>query len=178
MCWLPTIKTRVITILYLLIQGARLKQHPGNMYREVWVLDKWSIPFKEGCLEVRRKGDSLEVRGGNFTIELRPRVISVDGSTGISIEGIYGSRRKVIYIRHEGIKTLDHCNEKIEEVDLGDYIVKSTYLFTGSYITIITPGYLLVDYVVITDDSAAVVVQGKRSTYFEESGRRVTIYVV
>lgn len=135
------------------------------------------VLFNDGCLEVKRSGERLIVAGENFSVELSPRVVLVKGARSVEVKEVYGSRGKVVYIHHQAVSALKKCEGATDEVDFGDYIVRSTRLYTGSYTTIITPGYSLVNYVVVTKDSTVIVLQGKREVYFEEN-EHVAVYVV
>ena len=56
-------------------------------------------------------------------------------------------------------------------------MVKKTSLFTGEYITIITPGYSLIEYLVITDRVTVIVTQGGRDVYFEREDDTIAVYI-
>jgi len=137
----------------------------------------YSIRYRDGCLEVKRAGEYLLLSGWNYSIEIRPRIISVKGFKRAEVKEVYGSRRKIVFIYHDAVKELRECYNTVEEIDLGDHLVKATSLFTGHYITIVTPGYTLIDYIVITGDQTLIILQGKRNIFLEEHRDTLTLYL-
>lgn len=133
--------------------------------------------YGDGCLEVKRTGEYLLLSGWNYSIEIRPRIVAIKGFKRVEVKEIYDSRKKIVFIYHDVVKELGECNDVVEEIDLGDYLVKVTSLFTGHYITIVTPGYTLIDYIVITGDQTLIILQGKRNIFLEEYRDIVTIYL-
>jgi len=135
------------------------------------------ISYRNGCLQVKRTGEYIVVSSNGFSIEIRPRIITVKGVKEAEEKPIYSAKRKSIYIYHDSIDALEKCPDKPDELLLGDYMVKKTSLFTGEYITIITPGYSLIEYLVITDRVTVIVTQGGRNVYFERGDDTIAVYI-
>ncbi len=129
---------------------------------------------------MRLKGDQggLRVVFENMEIELRPRAVIVRGGAG-DVEGAVEEKKrgkKYIYISlREPPRGLGHtCG--FEKADTGGFEARVTDLGFAHYLTIVTPGPYLYDYIVVTDTLILVTCSGKKSVYVDREDDVVTLY--
>ncbi|WP_148677116.1 hypothetical protein [Staphylothermus hellenicus] len=141
---------------------------------------KLRMKWGNGSLSVELNEDILTIYSPNFLLELRPRTIIVDNCRGYRVGE--DNKRKYIYI---------YLKEKInpytsppqitptkKPILLGNYQLVYTTTKYDLYYTIITPGYTLYEYVIITNDEVGIALSRKRETYFEETDNKLVIYLV
>jgi len=130
------------------------------------------------CVEVVTESDALRLVGNGF-IEFRQRIITAASVKNHSVHTIRSGKKKVLYLYFEGFGV--ECVEGVRVLDdVSTHLahLKHTLTKIGGFITIITSGQFLVDYAVLSDDVAAVVIPGKREVYIDKHHGEVTIYIV
>lgn len=139
------------------------------------------LRYKSSCILAEYSPEYFRVKAGNYELEIRPRVISLRGCEHISVSTLYRGRKKAIYVKHRVIQSyqVDECRVGLEdELNVGYFTVKVTETSHGSYLTILTPGSFLSDYIVVGEDITYIQLPGGREAYFEKLGDLCTIYVV
>ncbi len=140
-----------------------------------------NIAWGDGHLEVKAIDNELLVKAGNLKIMLRPRVIIVEGVQTEHEVGEAGkrSKKKYVYIYpDQGIRSLEGRGKIINEYNMDRFEIKYQRLSFNEYLTIITPGEYLYDYIIITRDTITIAMSGKREPYFYKENNRLTIYLV
>jgi len=139
-----------------------------------------TVPWHNGSLEVLVKESVLVLRGSNFFIEIRPRSVIISNVKDLRIGE--DTKKKYIYIYLiEPIKPLTSVHSKIvpgKPFNIGDYQLRYTITNYDHYYTIITPGYTLYDYIVVSSDEIGIVTSRKREVYYEVSDHMITLYFV
>ncbi len=139
-----------------------------------------TVTWFNGSLEVLVKESVLVLRGSNFFIEIRPRSIIVSNVKDLRIGE--DTKKKYIYVYLvEPIKPLTSAFSKIvpgKLINIGDYQLRYTVTNYDHYYTIITPGYTLYDYIIISSDEIGIVTSRKREVYYEVSDHIITLYFV
>lgn len=114
-------------------------------------------------------------------IELRPRTIVVKNNIKSFEERDVGKTRKkkVIYIDfRESLKLFMGQGEQVKEILVDGYEIRRQDLGFDEYLTIITPGTHLYDYIILSSSTLAIVLSGKRQVYFDKEDTVLTIYIV
>ncbi len=135
------------------------------------------------ALEIEVSEDVMIIRGDGFELDLEPRSIHLEAPE-FHVREYADEKRKRIYIDlPAGIKGImapridvDYGESKL----LGLFEVRLTSINgLGDYLTIVTPGGYLYDYVILTNDSVMFETSARRKTYREEMpGEALTIYLV
>ncbi len=136
------------------------------------------MKLENRCIEISVGGDVIQIESG-LTLELRQRIITATGVTGYSIHEIRSGKKKVVYLYYQSNNTA--CPEQVktqDEVSTHLASFRSIKTRVGGFLTIITSGQFIVDYVVIGEREVAIVIPGKRQVYIEENKNVVTIYIV
>lgn len=130
-------------------------------------------------MEILLKTDSFAIHG-NVDLEVRQRIITITGDARTEIHTIKGGRKKVVYLHYD--KTLGfNCitgYKVLEELSTPLVHVKHTESLLGGYLTIIPSGQFLIDYIVVSDKTMAIVVPGKKEVYVDKNDNITTIYIV
>lgn len=139
---------------------------------------KLRVAWGDGHLELRFVEDWLEVLASNYRIVLAPRSVEIHGEASGHRESLVG-KRKYIYVElAEGLKPLRGSGEKVERLLVGGFEVTGTDVEFSRYLTIITPGFFLYNYAILTDGSLALEASARREAYFDEGGGKLTLYLV
>ncbi|MEM2644616.1 MAG: hypothetical protein QXP03_00885 [Desulfurococcaceae archaeon] len=136
------------------------------------------VGFNEECFEVEFTSDAIRVRSG-LELEVRERMVMVQGVLSSEVHGIRNGRKKAVYVRHVGITM--RCNsfrEIVQEISSPLAQIKYTRSRLGGYLTIITSGRFLTDYIVVDESAMAIVLPGRREVYAEMAGNVLTLYIV
>lgn len=136
------------------------------------------IKFNDKCLEVKLTSDAVIINSGTV-LEIRQRIVSVQNAINYSVHSIRSGRKKVIYIRHGGLGSKCKAPYKaLDELQSPIAYIKHIKSNLGDFVTIITPGQFLLDYVILSSDIIVVMVSGKREIYFEQSNKNILIMYI
>ena len=136
------------------------------------------VSWGEGHLELRFVEDWLEVHAANCRVVLAPRSVEVHGKAAGHRESLVG-KRKYIYVElAEPLKPLKGPGERVEKLLAGGFEITGTDVEFSRYLTIITPGFYLYNYAVLSDTSLALEVSTRREAYFNQEGGKLTLYLV
>ncbi|MEM0002158.1 MAG: hypothetical protein QXS24_00915 [Desulfurococcaceae archaeon] len=137
------------------------------------------IKFGDKCLEILLEADSFTIRG-NVVLEVRQRIITITGNIKTETCSIREGRRKVIYLHYD--KTIgSDCTtgyKLLEELSTPLVHIRYTKSTLGEYLTIIPSGLFLVDYIVVSSETTAIIIPGKREVYVDKSNHITTVYIV
>jgi len=139
------------------------------------------LRYKESCILAEYSPEYFRVKARNYELEVRPRIVSLKGCGNISASTLYRGRKKAVYISHQAIQCFrrEECHGDLEsEVNTGYFTVKATVTPHGDYLTILTPGSFLSDYIVVGEDMTYIQLPGGRDAYFERLADLCTIYIV
>ncbi len=135
------------------------------------------------ALEVEVSQDVMVLKGEGLEIILEPRSIHLEAPEFYVAEYEDG-RRKRVYIRlPQGVKGVEAPRVDIDSTTarlLGLFEVRLTEIpGLDRYLTIVTPGGYLYDYVILTSDQVMFETSAKKKLYREEMpGESITIYLV
>lgn len=141
---------------------------------------KLKLKWSNGTVLSELREDTLVMRSINFYLELRPRAIIVRNYRGYRL-GEDAKRRYIyVYLREKispytGPPEINPINKPVL---IGNYQLKYTITKYDEYYTIVTPGYTLYEYVIITSDEIGIALSRKREVYFEEGSNELVIYLV
>jgi len=139
------------------------------------------LRYKEACIIGEYSPEYFHVKARNYELEVRPRMISLTGCGDVSVSTLHRGRKRAVYVSHQVIECFrkEECKGDVEsEVNTGYFTVKATATPHGDYITILTPGSFLSDYIVIGEDMTYIQLPGGRDVYFEKLTGLCTIYIV
>ena len=140
------------------------------------------VKWGNSCIELEHSIDILRLNSVNYRVELRPRTIIVKGSIDSSevVETGKHRKKKYLYINFkEKIKGFVGRRYSQEtEFILRNFEVKILDLEFERYITIITPGPFLYNYVIISQDQLVIELSGKREVYIDRELKMITVYIV
>ncbi|MEM4717608.1 MAG: hypothetical protein QXE81_02475 [Desulfurococcaceae archaeon] len=137
-----------------------------------------TIRFNDKCIEIISGRDYILVKAG-INIEIRERVITINGGIGYELKNIKNNRKKVIYIFHRGITS--NCSPGHEipvELSLLNAHVKYTETSIGGFLTIVTSGSFLIDYIIVNKDTITIIMPGRKEAFVEQSNNTITVYIV
>ena len=141
---------------------------------------KWG-PGK--ALELQVSQDAMIIRGSGVEIDLEPRSIHVEAEE-FAVREYGDDKRRWVYIDlPRGIKGIEAPRVDIDSSQprlLGLFEVRLTEVDgLERYLTIVTPGGFLYDYVVVTSDKLMFETKARRKLYQESvPGESLTIYLV
>ena len=132
-----------------------------------------------GALALRIEPAELEIKAENTRIILRQREIVVDSPVS-RYEDVVTSKRKYFYIYlSENIKPLHPPRIDIIDYDVvGGFEIRVTNIEVSRYLTIITPGAYLYNYVILSDNLLGGETNTRRELFYEKTSRGLTIYFV
>ncbi|MEM0198736.1 MAG: hypothetical protein QW733_01645 [Desulfurococcaceae archaeon] len=135
--------------------------------------------YKDECIEVAFTTDSIHLKGLNFNVEIRERVVIVKGSGEASVHGIRGGKKKVVYIQLEnnrGVKCTENAQDELSST-LAQ--IKRIVTSVGDFISIVPSGRFLIDYAIVGENIVALLVPGRKNVYIDREGKdSVTVYFV
>ncbi len=135
------------------------------------------------ALEIEVSEDVMIIRGDGFELDLEPRSVHLEAPE-FYVREYTDEKRKRIYIDlPAGIKGIEAPRIDIDYGEnrlLGLFEVRLTSISSlDNYLTIITPGGYLYDYVILTSNNMMLETNARRKTYREEMpGESLTIYLV
>lgn len=136
------------------------------------------VKFNDKCIEIVQGGDYISIKAG-INIEIRERIITINGVTGYELKNIRNGRKKVLYIYHRGITSSCPPGREIPiEVSLRNAHVKYTETSIGGFLTIITSSLFLVDYIVLSKETIAIIIPGRKEAYLDQVKDTITVYIV
>ncbi len=141
---------------------------------------KWGVGK---ALELEVAQDVLMIRGRGFEAALEPRSVHVEAEE-FYVREYAGDKRKWVYVDlPRGVEGLEAPRVDIDSGSpklLGYFQVQLTEVEgLDRYLTILTPGGFLYDYVVLTSDRLMFETKARRKTYQEGvPGESITIYLV
>lgn len=146
------------------------------MGKKLVLYTRWG---KGKALRLGLSGGELEVTSTNTRIILHPRDIVVEAQVE-KYEDVVAGKRKYIYVYFvDPIEPLDAPRIDVSNVEVVDgFEVRVTDIGFARYLTIITPGAYLYNYVIVSDNVLAAEVNIRREVYYERTARGVTIYML
>lgn len=134
---------------------------------------------KGRALGLSLSGDELEIVSANVNIILHPRDIVVEGKVD-RYEDVIAGKRKYIYVYFgESLQPLNASRIDINDIEvINGFEVRITNIEVARYLTIITPGAYLYNYVIISDNILSAEVNTRREVYYEKTGKGLTIYLL
>ncbi|WFO75109.1 hypothetical protein J4526_08555 [Desulfurococcaceae archaeon MEX13E-LK6-19] len=139
------------------------------------------IAFQKGFIDIVVKSGILTLQSSNLVMELRPRAIILQDKIRDYEETEIGKtkRKKVIYLHlEEAIEPFKGRGEVVKEVLIENYEIRRQDLGFEEYITIVTPGTHLYEYIIISSDTITVSLSAKRQAYVDKEDHTTTIYFV
>ncbi len=134
---------------------------------------------KGKALGVKIGGGELEVIAANTKIALHPRDIVVEGKVK-GYEDIVAGKRKYVYVYfNEPLIGLTPPRIDLGNVEvIGGFEIRVTRINSTGYLTIITPGAYLYNYVIISLEALSAEVNTRREVYYEDTGTGVAVYIL
>ena len=139
------------------------------------------VAWRNGCIDFKARNNELEIITGDLKIILRPRaIIFINGVTDYELgESGRKAKKKYIYIYpRNGIEPINKCGKLLKEYTLDRFEIMYQKLSFNEYMTIITPGEYLYDYIILTNDTVTIAMSGKKEAYFYREEDKLTIYIV
>ncbi len=137
--------------------------------------------YSKGAWRVRSVGSSVEVIGRKGKIILDARTIAVPKDSEIKIAEP-SVKKRTIYVFHDDLGLVD--SPPYIDLRAGQSRVYENFdlrpvdLDFEQYLTIVTPGSFLYDYVIISRKKTGVIMSAKREVYVEETGKSLIVYLV
>lgn len=138
----------------------------------------WDSKGRYGLLFSFR-GEALTIAAYNLTLTLNPR--GVDVATSIRDLRVYSvGKRKYTYIYfNELVKPLPTGRSDItDRAFISGFEIVVTHIDGNNYLTVVTPGSWLYNYVVLADNTLLIEMSSKRDVYFEKLVDEVVIHIV
>lgn len=145
------------------------------------VVESVKVKWGNGFLELICKNEVFIINAKNYTIELRPRTLIIHGriSGYEQAEVVKYRKRRYMYIRlSEEIIPIPGPGRIIKEILYGNFEIRRQDFDFEKYMTIITPGAYLYEYIIITSDTIAVAYSLHRDAYVDVEEGLTTIYFV
>ena len=138
----------------------------------------WDSKGRYGLLSSLR-GEALTIAAYNITLTFNPRGIDVVANIGdVKVYDI-GKRKYVYIFLNERIKPLPTGKSDIVDKEfIGSFEVVVTRINGNNYLTIITPGSWLYNYVILTDDTLLIEMSSKKDVYFEKLEDEIVVHIV
>lgn len=139
------------------------------------------IVWGDGCVSFRSRNNELKVIAENLEILLRPRVIVfIDKIDSYELcECGKKAKKKYIYIYPKThIQPINKRGKFLKEYTIEKFVIMHQRLSFDEFITVITPGEYLYDYIILTKEVITVAMSGKKEAYFYEEENRLTVYFV
>ncbi len=139
------------------------------------------IKWGSGSILLKSIASDLVLKTDNLYLELRQRVVVVEGSIGsyeIVSSGRSGKRKHVYIKLRDSVKPLGRKGVVVDREYIDNFEIRVLEKEFGKYITVVTPGAFLYDYIILSDDIIMVSLSGKREAYIDLEDNRLTIYVV
>ena len=139
------------------------------------------VAWRNGCIDFKVRNNELEIITGDLKIILRPRaIIFINGVTDYELgESGRKTKKKYIYIHpRNGIEPINKRGKLLKEYTLDRFEIMYQKLSFNEYMTIITPGEYLYDYIILTNDTVTIAMSGKKEAYFYREEDKLTIYIV
>ncbi len=131
------------------------------------------------ALSLRIEPAELEIRAENTRIILRQREIVVESPVSRYEDMVAGKRRYFYIYLSENIKPLQPPRIDIIDYDVvGGFEIRITNIEVSRYLTIITPGAYLYNYVILSDDLLGGETNTRRELFYEKTNKGLTIYFV
>ncbi len=146
------------------------------MLRKVYVA--WNSKGKHGLLFSFR-GESLTIAAYNLTITLNSRGVDVVASIKDTKVYEIGKRKYVYIIFKEKIQPLPTGkSDIIDKAFTSGFEIIVTHINDNNYITVVTPGSWLYNYIILTNDTLMLELSKKRDVYFERLEDEVVVHIV
>ncbi|WP_440059212.1 hypothetical protein ACSU1N_05345 [Thermogladius sp. 4427co] len=139
------------------------------------VIKRYCINWGSGGLYASVENDNIRIEGG-YSIEVRTRAIIFENAVDYFI--IDGEKKKYIYIEHGELMPRQDAKGCSDELELGRYLLRRVDLGFEEYLSIITPGESLVDYIVVTRKLTCIILSRKRQVFTDLSNNTLAIYLV
>ncbi len=145
-------------------------------------MGRYYVLWGDGVLELVLDPTAAKVRGGNVTIGFEPRQLSVEGvEAEVEVHQV-GTKRMYCYVvLKEPITPLKGYKFNVihgfsRYVD--GFEVRFTDLGFSRFLTLVTPGAWLYNYVIISDDRITCELSIRREVYVEKEDGVTRVYVV
>lgn len=134
-------------------------------------------PWRNGYLIIDEKVDDLRIRSRNIELNVKPRVISINGVYGYKV--YEGSVEKILYLLFkENIKPF--VDEELRNglnTQLKLFKLRYVKTFYGEYYSISLPEYFYINYVILTDSEVAVSAPLKHRIFIERNNGKYVAYI-
>jgi hypothetical protein len=131
-----------------------------------------------GVLYVDIRDEVLVLQAVNNVLELRPRTLIVKKYRGYRIGEDPKNKYLYIYLAEKIRSFPGKISSEKEEYMIGNYVLKRTITKYDEYYTIITPGYFLYEYIILTSEEIGIAMSRKREVYFEPENGSLIVYLV
>ena len=137
--------------------------------------------YSKGAWRVRSVGGGVEVSGGRRKLIFDARTITAPKDSEVRVAEP-SVKKRTIYVFHEDLGFI----ESPPYIDLRagqsrvyeNFDLRPVDLDFEQYLTIVTPGSFLYDYVIVTKRKTGVIMSAKRDVYIEETKNSLIIYLV
>ncbi len=133
------------------------------------------------ALELEVAEDVMIIRGRNIEVDLEPRSVRIEAPE-FYVKEYSDEKRKRVYVElPQGVEGLEAPRIDIDSKSMVGYFEVRVSEIEGldRFLTIVTPGGFLYDYVIITSDKLMFETSARRKTYQENvPGETITIYLV
>ncbi|RLG82716.1 MAG: hypothetical protein DRO40_06905 [Thermoprotei archaeon] len=143
--------------------------------------NKLYLRWNNGVIEIRKEGEHIIISSKNYIFELRPRTIIIHGKIASyeHVETGKQKKRKYTYIYLDNaIEPKQGHGKIIKEVLYENFEVRYQDMGFEKFLTIVTPGAYLYEYVILTAEILTVAYSAKREAYVDIEPGLATIYFV
>ncbi len=139
---------------------------------------RFKIPWMNGILYVDARDEVLVLQAVNLVLELRPRALIINKYRGYRVGEDQRNRYLYIYLAEKIRSFPGKTSVEKGEYMISNHVLKRTITKYDEYYTIITPGYFLYKYIILTSDEIGVAMSRKREIYFEPENSSLIVYLV
>ncbi len=139
----------------------------------------WSRDSKG--LELNVQVDELSIKSSNLRIWFRPREVEVQASIREYRDYLVGKKRYCYIDFNEPISPLkipriDLRNQDIEMVS--NFELRVIDIELSKYLTIVTPGNFLYNYIILCNDSMGLELSARRNVFYEALDYGIVVYIM
>ncbi len=139
------------------------------------------VKWRNGGLRLVFKNSFLEIISKNYRFILRPRIVIVEGT--VKEYNVVSPHRhgkyKYVYIElSEEVKPFDKKGRVPRPGIIEGFEVNYQDMGFEEYLTIVTPGAFLYQYIILTTSMLTICLSAKKEAYIDLENNVVTIYVV
>ncbi len=139
------------------------------------------VKWRNGSLKLVFKEPLLEIISKNYRFILRPRIVIVEGTVkeyNIASPNRRGKYKYVYIELGEEVIPFDKKGRMPRPDIIGGFEVNYQDMRFEEYLTIVTPGTFLYEYVILTTNMLTICLSAKKEAYVDLEENVATIYVV